>query len=339
MWLLLACQAPTSITGTPAIDSGVDSAVIGADTGDSADRVDTGESGAETGTTDSGIDTGAITVPPACPVFGEPVQTGWVADASLDEISGVAPSYKNPGVLWVIMDHGNAAEIYALDEFGSTLATIDVDGAENVDWEDIDLVACGAGTCLVVADTGDNERTRTDLALIVVEEPVLDGSTTEYTLPGQPYGFSWPNAGEDNEALTHTSDDRFVLVSKRTDSSAGVYTLPMFVDGAVATSLGQVVTLEAPPQVQEPIGAPVTSAALWPDDSLLLLRTYPGTISFSLPDGIDAIEKSTLSPVPAPPLSHDEAIAVDVVRDGYWTIPEADPEDGSPIWFVPCLRE
>lgn len=266
------------------------------------------------------------------------MQTGSVVDWALDEISGVAPSYVNPGALWVILDHGNTNEIYALDETGRTLATIVVDGAENVDWEDIDLVPCDAGTCLVIADTGDNEHVRTDLALLVIEEPLLDGSTEDFTLPATRYGFTWPLGGEDNESLTHTQDGRFVMVSKRTDATAGVYTLPMFVDGAVATSHGQILTVEVVPEGEDQPAAPVTSAAMWPDDRMLLVRTYPGALAFALPDGIDGAEASTRVPIPSPAIPHVEAVGIDVVLDGFWTMPEADPETGSPIWFVPCVR-
>lgn len=131
MLLLIACVG----VGTTVVGSGGDTGV-GADSGtldstlDTADTADTAETG----------DTG---LPPPCTAWGDPVQTGLVEDVELNEISGVIPSLLNPGALWVVEDHGNEAAVYALDELGVLLATVTIEGVENEDMEDLDLVPCG----------------------------------------------------------------------------------------------------------------------------------------------------------------------------------------------------
>src|SRR5688500_7126733 len=57
----------------------------------------------------------------ACPAFAKGQALGRVQAPNLTEISGVAMSKKNPGVLWVHNDSGHAAELFALAEDGHTL--------------------------------------------------------------------------------------------------------------------------------------------------------------------------------------------------------------------------
>ena len=241
MWLLLGCHAAgTLVTGA---ESAPDSSLVDGETGlrdsggaDTARDGDTSDTGRDTSDTGSP----AVTWPeagPSCTSWGEPVMTGTVADVALEEISGVAVSFQNPGVLWVIEDHGNPAEIVGLDTAGSTVATLALEIAENDDWEDVLLVPCGAGACLVVADTGNNSRDRETFSFLVVPEPLLDGRTTSYTAVPEAYAFSYPDLPEDVEAVGLTDGGAYYLFSKRTDNTSGVYQLPALVDGAVATSL------------------------------------------------------------------------------------------------------
>ena len=77
-------------------------------------------------------------------------------DPVLAEASGLVASHANAGVLWAIADSGSPARLVAIDLTGATVATVDVTGAENVDWEDIALLR--GPDRLVVADTGRQRR-------------------------------------------------------------------------------------------------------------------------------------------------------------------------------------
>src|SRR4051812_26592257 len=63
--------------------------------------------------------------------------SGLVLEPQLREISGLAASRTHPDVLWVHNDGGNAARLYAIGKRGSLLATFDIAGVANTDWEDI----------------------------------------------------------------------------------------------------------------------------------------------------------------------------------------------------------
>lgn len=94
-----------------------------------------------------------------CPEFVNGVQVGTVAHGLLTEVSGIAASRDNPGVIWVHNDSGGLARLWALNTQGTHLGTYNLTGATARDWEDM---AIGPGPVrrqdyLYVADTGNND--------------------------------------------------------------------------------------------------------------------------------------------------------------------------------------
>ncbi len=109
----------------------------------------------------------------AAPSFAPAVTNGVVNIPDLIEVSGVAASRNNPGVLWTHNDAGNAAVVYALDAQGRALGTYTLPG--NTDNEDI---AIGPGpvtnvSYLYVADIGDNNSDRSNIAIYQIPEPAV----------------------------------------------------------------------------------------------------------------------------------------------------------------------
>jgi hypothetical protein len=290
---------------------------------------DTGEAG----DTEEAVDTAPPGPPAACTAWGEPVTTGTVSDPELDEISGVAPSVKNPGVLWVIEDRNNPAVVTGIDERGDTVVTVDLEGVQNEDMGDVDVVPCGDTTCIVVADTGDNGRDRPEAAIVVVEEPVV--GEERVTLPATRYALQWPDGPEDNEALTHTDDGRLVFATKRNDFTTVIYTLAAFTEGAVPERVAVLPTAEAD---YTGGGTQVTAISLWPDQTRFLIRTYRKATELVLDGGIDHVRSAPEAAIPWPVLDHVEGVAYDPVWRGYWTVPESTPDGPSPVVFVPCTE-
>jgi hypothetical protein len=94
-----------------------------------------------------------------CPQFLSGSQVGTVVHESLDEISGIVASRKNPGVLWAHNDRGGQPRVWALNTQGTHLGIYNLTGANNNDWEDI---AIGSGPdpnehYLYVGDVGNND--------------------------------------------------------------------------------------------------------------------------------------------------------------------------------------
>lgn len=257
-----------------------------------------------------------------CAAYAPAVEAGTVADPALDELSGLAVSRRNPGVLWTHEDSGGTATLTALDATGATLATLTLDGATNVDWEDLALAPCGATTCLWVGDIGDLGAGRTEFVIYRVEEPLLDAAT-EYIATPDAFPYTYPDGAEDAEALFVAHEVPYIL-TKRADATAGLYRLPVGAD-----------TLE--PLADLPTGAPtedltarVTAADLWPASATLLVRTYLHLYTFDLTD-----PTAPIGPVDVPFALEvqGEAVAWDPLRGGFWQVAEAVSPT---LWWTGC---
>ena len=99
--------------------------------------------------------------------------TGTLHSPRVKESSGIAASRAHVGVLWTHNDSGDDAYVYATDLAGADRGVVRVRGARAVDWEDIALGPCPTrrGTCLYIADTGDNEMARKSVVIYAVAEP------------------------------------------------------------------------------------------------------------------------------------------------------------------------
>jgi hypothetical protein len=117
-----------------------------------------------------------------CKEFLDPTTLGQVSNDLAREISGVTASQINPGTLWAHNDHGAANTLFAFQDDGSYLAEFVLDGAVNIDWEDI---AIGPkedqANYLHIADIGDNEENRTHISIYRVPEPVIDPDQAPYS--------------------------------------------------------------------------------------------------------------------------------------------------------------
>jgi hypothetical protein len=333
--LLSACTDPADTdsrdTGPAVVDTADTDPSDSGDTDDTdtAGTDDTDTAGSETGDTDTAA---VVTPPPPCGAWGEPRDMGFVLDPELEEISGVAPSTQNPGVLWVLEDHAGAPVLYALDFAGNSLGSLTLDGVENVDWEAIAIGPCDEGSCLWVGDIGDNDNIRTDIALLRVREPEVGwgGGLAASATPTR-FPIAYPDGISQNaEALALTPDGTPVIFTKRIDGLSEVFALDTLVPDTQTTLrlIGQITTRDAD------TGGLATSADIWPDGSRLLLRTYDHALEYDLGTrGIEGVATAPRAEIPMSNVMHVESVAYDTVQRGYWQIPEAV---NAPIAFTPC---
>ncbi|MDP2307110.1 MAG: hypothetical protein Q8P18_13885 [Pseudomonadota bacterium] len=309
MLLFLACVAPPSDlnaeTGGDSVDSdGVDTV----DTFDT-DTVDSDTFDSDTFDSDTGV-APASTGP--CAAYAPAVAMGDVQDPALDELSGLAVSRQNPGVLWTHEDSGGAADLYALDVTGATVATLHVEGVENEDWEDLAIGPCDAGWCLVIGDIGDRGTDRASFSVLVVEEPLLDGTADLSAVP-EVYPYTYPGAPEDAEGLALLPDGTPLVVTKREDATAGIYQLPM--GASVLERLSDVPTGTP----DEDLTARATAADLSTDGGTLLLRTYFHLYEIDLRD---PVAPGAPAAVPFALELQGEAVAYDPLQGGFWQVAE-----------------
>ena len=139
---------------------------------------------------------------------------GLMTDPALPEVSGLAVSRAHPGTLWVENDSGNPAAIYAVRSGGALQATLKIEGASNIDWEDIAAFDEGGHHYLLLADTGDNGGIRKILTLYAIEEPAVLRNATVRPVWG--IQFRWPDGPRDCEALAvDVRRGEILLVTKK----------------------------------------------------------------------------------------------------------------------------
>lgn len=126
-----------------------------------------GSAGADTGARDGGgasVDAttdGAKTCA-VCTSYGSAVMSGRVTASNLANLSGMAASSRNAGVLYVHNDM-TRQEVFAVSESGALLATYGWTGVTVADLEDMAVAHCPAGSCIYLADIGGNLAARTTL--------------------------------------------------------------------------------------------------------------------------------------------------------------------------------
>jgi hypothetical protein len=183
-----------------------------------------------------------------CPEFEPAVSGGTVEEALLLEASGMSASRWMQGVLWVHNDSGASATLFAMGTDGTAIATANLVGATNVDWEDL---ALGPGPdpevdYLYVGDIGDNSAARSSITIYRVPEPHLEtqlgeGGVELIDVAGVvALDVSYPDGARDAETLLAdpvTGD--LYIVSKDLGGASRVYR------HAFPQAEDQVVVLEA----------------------------------------------------------------------------------------------
>lgn len=227
--------------------------------------------------------------------FGPPQVAGTIADLRIDEISGIAASRRADDRYWVHDDSGNEPFLYALDAHGALLGQVRVDGADDVDWEDMASFVLDGAPYLLVADSGDNGGTRGHYELVVLAEPELPLPAHAHAAPAWKIRYRFPDGAHDCEAVGVDATTRTViLVTKRTGQPQ-VYTLPLRPRGDGEQVATRIATITAIPKPTEAERALKLNAARYGDQSTGLdidpagrraaLLTYRNAYLFTRADG------------------------------------------------------
>ena len=138
--------------------------------------------------------------------------------AAIVESSGIARA--GDGSLWTHND-GPEARLYRIGAAGAIEQSVALEGVRALDIEDIDAGPCpaGAGECLWLADTGDNDAERADVALFVVPLPAAAAVSTRPVR----MTFAYPGGPRDAEALAVLPDGDAIVVTKGRDAPIEAY--------------------------------------------------------------------------------------------------------------------
>ena len=206
----------------------------------------------------------AAAQPPLCTITA-----GITALAGVGEASGVAVSRRTPGILWSHNDSGRA-NLFAFDNAGNAKGRVELTGVSIDDWEDLAAGSCPEGSCLFIADIGDNNRVRRGITIYRVPEPRPDDQATK---PAEAWTMTYPDVPHDAEALFATSSGLF-LVSKEDARTTALYRVPA-TSGSGIGKLQQVAQL--------PLER-VTGGAASPDGDWVALRTNTDLLFYPAAD-------------------------------------------------------
>lgn len=156
--------------------------------------------------------------------IGAPNLVGMLRDSAIAEVSGMAISKRQNDLLWAVNDSDHPAALEALDRHGGHIGTVDVLGAQNIDWEDLQSFERHQVPHLLIADTGDNGGLRPDVSIYVVVEP----NPNDRTVPvSQHFRIRFRDGAHDVEAVfLDANKDILYLIGKR-QRPAGLYAVPL----------------------------------------------------------------------------------------------------------------
>lgn len=164
------------------------------------------------------------------PVIGEPVITGNLENAKINEASGLASSRLYPGVLWAINDSGNDPLLYAVGIDGADLGTFRVEGAENVDWEALASFRWQNSAYLLIADVGDNWEQRQAVTLYIVKEPAITATGIDNARIAPiawQIRFTYEDGPLDCEAVAVDAAKQRVFLLSKSKLTPVLYELPL----------------------------------------------------------------------------------------------------------------
>lgn len=273
------------------------------------------------------------TAPPAagdtCPRFSSGERVGKVADPGLAEISGLAASRTNAGVLWAQEDSGSPADLVAIRPDGTLVRTFHLTGVSARDWED---VAVGPGpersvAYVYLADIGDNLDDQRAFHVVRVREPSVDPSTGAkatdlrgaVTLTGR-----YPDGSHNAETLlTDPLTGDLFVVTKSDKGRSGVYRWPAPQREEATTTLEAAGSIDVG-SLDGAIDVRVTAGDISPDGSMILLRTYTNAWVWHRDTAETVVDALARPPCTAPLAleQQGEAIAWDATGDGYYSTTE-----------------
>ena len=312
--LLVICLSSLGCGDSGPADGGADTSGGGSEVGGGPPTTTTGGSGGNGGNGGSslgGSGLGGMGVLPNPCDCTSTLEVGAVMHPDINETSGLAASVLHPGAVYLHEDSGSASMFYAMDLGGAPLAELEISNVNAVDMEDLAIGACPEGSCLYIADVGDNLEQRDDYRIYRVAEPEAFTSTqtTATVIP-----FSYEDGSNNCEAFVVEPGSWDMYLLTKTSGTPGLYRIDTVGVESVAKRLFD---------VPAPDGNLFTAADVRPDGQGLLVRTY-GSLYYYAGSGVEAALAT--EPCEAQVAEEAQGEAVAFIEGGlnYITVSEGD---------------
>lgn len=188
--------------------------------------------------------------------------------AVANESSGLERRHGNP-TFWTMNDSGGKSELYEIDSTGKLVSTLPIEGAKNVDWEDL----AADSSALYIGDFGNNSNARRDLTVykITPEGQFIGQIHFAY---GDQKGFPPPKEQFNFDCEAFFSDGKSLyLFSKNLGKSGQVKLYKLS---------NQPGNYTIQPSDSIKVTSRVTSAAISPDGKTFALLTYGKILLFGI---------------------------------------------------------
>ena len=157
-------------------------------------------------------------------------------DKDIDEASGLAISYANPGHIWIHNDSGDKPDLFLVGMDGKTSAVVRLRDVEPYDWEDMCSFQMDGQSWLLIGDIGDNQRNRGKkktkrCRLLLIKEPEIPKSNGQPTVKwdvSSEIKFDYEDGRWDCEGVAVDAVRReILLLTKENPADCGLYSLPL----------------------------------------------------------------------------------------------------------------
>jgi len=252
-----------------------------------------------------------------------------LARTDLLEISGVAASRINPGILYIHGDSGNPNQIYLSNGGGTSVGTLTLTTVGNRDWEDI---AIGPGPVaginyIYVGDIGDNDSKYSSVFVYRFPEPDLTGKTLPYAANIDQVDvieLKYPDGPRNAETLMVDPLTKDIYIASKRSNLAQIYVARYPQNTTSATVMSPVVQLYFDK---------ATGGDISPDGTEILLRSNELIWYWKLPAGTSISAGLLTQPQIAPYGNNEpqgEGIGFAADGSGYYTDTEIRGYPGKP---------
>jgi hypothetical protein len=249
--------------------------------------------------------------------FLAPKRLAQLTNKKMDEVSGIAASVNNKGLLWAHNDSGNEPEIFLVDEKLSIKLTCKLDRAKNRDWEDI---AVGPGpqageNYVYVADIGDNNSNRSLKYIYRFIEPRTGEEAREITIHEfDTIVFQLEDGKKDTEAIIVDPKTKDLYIISKREKPVYLYQLKYPYSPGDTLTAKKITSL---PFTQ------IVSAAISSDGGEILLKNYDNIYYWNT-KGKPLAEVLTKKPQVLKYIPEPQGEAITFKRDGtgFFTLSE-----------------
>ncbi len=241
-----------------------------------------------------------------------------LARTDLLEISGVAASRINAGILYIHNDSGNPNDVYLTNANGDNIGTLTLTQYGNRDWEDI-AVGPGpvSGTNYVfVGDIGDNDSKYSSVFVYRFPEPDLTGKSIPYTADlnnVDKIELKYPDGPRNAESLLVDPATKDIYIASKESNFSQIYVAKYPQSTTSVTTMTPVAKLYF---------NKATAGDISPDGTEMLLRSNELIWYWKIPAGMSIAQAFLTAPQVAPYANNEpqgEGVGFAADGTGYYT--------------------